>query len=129
MHTKLHKDNFPNWIQKIIAHVLFTMVFTFHYNYRASMWRFFRPMWSTLNPQVVRSRLMARSCSLLLTVMTTNFFQTVLYRILGKVTIWPTSGSKFLIGKYKNKIMAICVIHVVFHWLVSNVVYLHVGAM
>lgn len=23
MHTKLHKDNFPNWIQKIIAHVLY----------------------------------------------------------------------------------------------------------
>lgn len=79
------------------------MVFTFHYNYRASMWPFFRPMWSTLNPHAVRFRLMARSCFLPRTVMTTNFFPTVLYRILEKVPSWPTSGSKFLIGKYRNE--------------------------
>lgn len=100
--------------------------FMFHYNYRASMWHFFRPMWSTLNPHVVRFRLMARFCSLPLMVMTTNFFPTVLYRILGKVTIWPTFGSKCLIGKYRNDIIAICVMSFFIDWFLKLFIYMYV---
>lgn len=128
MHTKLHKDNFPNWIQKIIAHVLYDGLYVSLYLQSVNV-TFFSS--DVIDAEPPSCQIPFNGTFLLPSpdgyddeLLPNCFVQDS--REGDHLTYFWFKIFDWKIQEWNNGYLRF---HVVFHWLVSNVVYLHVGAM